>query len=63
MVVVGLVAVVVEHLHRQFHQMRVQVVVVEAHLQMGVGEDVLPLKMVLTVGEQQGVEMPLIEEA
>ena len=59
----GLVAVVAEHLHRQFHQMRVQVVVVEAHLQTGVGEDVLPLKMVLTVDEQQRVEMPSMEEA
>ena len=59
----GLVAVVVEHLHRQFHQMRVQVVEVEVHLQTGVGEDVLPLKMVLTVDEQQRVEMPSMEEA
>ena len=58
-----LVAGVVEHLHRQFHQMRVQVVVVEVHLQKEVGEDVLPLKMVLTVDEQQRVEMPSMEEA
>ena len=55
--VVDLVAGVVEHLLRLFQTM-VQVVVVGVHLQMGVEVDVLHLKMVLTVDEQQEVEMP-----